>query len=81
MRIIGAIVIGSIALAFGLVNGMLMCVSPRRHTAFMRWYSRIKDQAPGVEPSAQIERRVAGLIIVVMCIFFGWVLAGKIVSR
>jgi ABC-type amino acid transport system permease subunit len=81
VRIIGAIVIGFVALAFGLVNGVLMCISPRHHTAFLRWYSRINDQATRDEPSAQIERRIAGLVIVVMCMFFGWVLAGKIVSR
>jgi len=81
MRVIAAIVVAVLALAFGVVNGVLMCVSPRQHAAFWRWYSRIRDEAPRNDYGVQIETRTAGVVIVVVCVFFGWILVEKIVGR
>ena len=81
MRIVAIVVVGLLALAFAAVNGVLMCVSPRHHAAFWRWYTRAGDQVSGVESGAQMQLRIAGLIIVAVSIFFSWVLAEKILSR
>jgi hypothetical protein len=35
----------------------------------------------GIDSGAQVQLRIAGLVIVAVSIFFGWVLAGKILSR
>jgi uncharacterized protein YjeT (DUF2065 family) len=35
----------------------------------------------GVESGAQMQLRIAGLVIVAVSIFFAWILAGKILSR
>lgn len=81
MHIVAIIVVGLLALAFAAVNGVLMCVSPRHHAAFWRWYTRAGDQVSGIDSGAQVQLRIAGLVIVAVSIFFGWVLAGKILSR
>lgn len=81
MRLVAIIVIGLVALAFALVNGVLMCVSPRHHAAFWRWYTRVEGQASGVASGAQMQLRIAGLVIVAVSIFFAWVLAGKVLSH
>ncbi len=81
MRIVAIVVVGLLALAFAAVNGVLMCVSPRHHAAFLRWHTRAGDQVSGVESGAQMQLRIAGLIIVAVSIFFSCVLAGKILSR
>ena len=80
MRLIAIIVVGLIALAFGAVNGTLMFLSPRHHAAFWRWYMRVEDQVSEAESGAQIQLRIAGLFIVAVSVFFGWILAGKILS-
>ncbi|MGH9759557.1 MAG: hypothetical protein ACREAC_01815 [Blastocatellia bacterium] len=81
MRLLTIIAIALLALGFAVVNGVLMCVSPKHHGAFWRWYTRSGNQAVGVESGAQIQLRLAGLIIVVSSMFFGWILAEKILSR
>jgi hypothetical protein len=81
MRLVIFIVVGAVALVFAAVNGVLMCVSPRHHDAFWRWYTRTGDQMLEVRFGAQIELRIAGLFIVAMSIYFGWLLAGKILTR
>ncbi len=81
MRLVAISVVALVALAFATVNGVLMCVSPRHHAAFWRWYTRAGDQVSGVESGGQMQLRIAGLVIVAVSIFFGWVLAGKILSR
>lgn len=80
MRFVTITVIGPLAWAFAAVNGVLMCVSPRRYAAFRRWYTRSGSQVSGVQSGAQIQLRIAGLIILVLSIFFSWILAGKILS-
>jgi uncharacterized protein YjeT (DUF2065 family) len=75
------IAIALLALAFAVVNGVLMCVSPRHHAAFWRRYTRFGGQVSEVESGAQIQLRIAGLIIVVFSMFFSWILAEKILSR
>ena len=81
MRLVAIIVVALVTLAFAAVNGVLMCVSPRHHAAFWRWYTRAGDQVSGIDSGAQVQLRIAGLVIVAVSIFFGWVLAGKILSR
>lgn len=81
MRIVAIIVVGLLALAFAAVNGVLMCVSPRHYAAFRRWYTRAGDQVSGIDSGAPVQLRIAGLVIVAVSIFFGWVLAWKILSR
>jgi hypothetical protein len=81
MRLVAIIVVALVAVAFAAVNGVLMCVSPRHHAAFWRWYTRAGDQVSGIDSGAQVQLRIAGFVIVAVSIFFGWVLAGKILSR
>lgn len=81
MRLMAMIVVGLLALVFAAVNGVLMCVSPRHHAAFWRWYTRAGSQVSGIDSGAQVQLRIAGLIIVVVSIFFGWVLVGKVLGR
>lgn len=81
MRIVAIIVVGLLALAFAAVNGFLMCVSPGRHAAFWRRYTRAGSQVSGIESGAQMQLRIAGLVIMAVSLFFGWVLAGKILGR
>ncbi len=81
MRLVAIIVVALVAVAFAAVNGVLMCVSPRHHAAFWRWYTRAGDQVSGIDSGAQVQLRIAGFVIVAVGIFFGWVLAGKILSR
>lgn len=81
MRPIAILVIGLLALVFAVVNGVLMCLSPRHHAAFWRWYTRSGSQVSGVESGTQIQLRIAGLMIVGLSVFFGWVLIEKMVSR
>jgi hypothetical protein len=81
MRLVAIVVIALLALVFAGVNGVLMCASPRLHAAFVRWYTRSGGQKSEVESGRQIELRIAGVIIVVLSMFFGWTLAEKIVSR
>lgn len=80
MRLVAIVGIALLALAFAIVNGVLMCASPRHHATFWRWYTRSGSQVSGVGPGAQIQLRIAGLIIVVLSVFFGWILAEKILS-
>jgi uncharacterized protein YjeT (DUF2065 family) len=81
MRFVVLVVVAPLALAFAIVNGVLMCVSPRRHAAFWRWYTRSVSSVSGVASGPQIQLRIAGLIIVVLSMFFGWILAEKILNR
>jgi hypothetical protein len=81
MRLVAIVLIALLALAFALVNGVLMFASPRHHAAFWRWYTRAGSQVSGIESGAQMQLRIAGLIIVAVSTFFGWVLAGKILGR
>lgn len=71
-------IVGPSLVAFGIVTGVLMCISPRLHTRFWRWYTRSVSPMPGLHSGLQIEERIAGFIIVVVCIFLGWKLAEKI---
>ena len=81
MRLAAMIVTGLVILIFA-AGGVLMFVSPRRHAAFWRWYSaRFGNQVPWVESGDQIQLRIAGLIIVVISIFFGWILTEKILAH
>lgn len=77
---VAMIVMTLLTLIFAAVNGVLMCVSPRRHASFLRWYTRVGAQTAGSVSGRQIELRIAGLIITIMSVFFGWVLTGKILS-
>jgi hypothetical protein len=81
MRLVAIVLIALLALAFALVNGVLMFASPRHHAAFWRWYTRSGSSVSGVESGAQIQLRIAGIIIVVLSMFFGWILAEKILIR
>ena len=81
MRLIAIIVVAFLALAFAAINGVLMCVSPRHHAVFWRWYTRRGGQGSRAESDAQIELRIAGLVIVAVSIFFAWIFVGKILSR
>lgn len=81
MRLLAISIVAAVALAFGAVNGVLMCVSPRHHAAFWRWYTRAGGSMSADDSGPQIQLRIAGLGIVVMSIFFAWVLAGKILGR
>jgi hypothetical protein len=81
MRLVATIVVALVALAFAAVNGVLMCVSPRHHAAFWRWYTRVGGQASWAESGAQVQLRIAGLLIVAVSVFFGWILAGKILGH
>src|SRR6266481_3206637 len=72
IRFVPIVLIGLLALAFGALNGVLMCLSPRHHAAFVRWYSRLGAQVSGVDSGAQIELRLAGLGLVAVSIFLGW---------
>jgi len=74
------LVIAPLGLAFAIANGVLMCFSPKHHAEFLRWYTRSAGQMSGLDSGPQIELRIAGLIIVVVSIFFGWKLAEKILS-
>ena len=79
---LAVMIVGLLTLIFGVINGVLMFVSPSRHGAFWRWYSaRFGNQVPWVESSDPVQLRIAGLIIAVISIFFGWILAGKILAR
>ncbi len=71
-------VVGPVVLALGIVNGALMCASPRLHARFLRWYTRSESQMLGADSGPQIEFRIAGFIILVVCIFLAWILAEKI---
>jgi hypothetical protein len=77
MRQVALIVGVVLVLAFGAIHGVLMLVSPRRHAAFVRWYTR-GAMLSGVKPGTGT--RIAGLIIVVEILFFAWGLAGKILN-
>jgi len=81
MRLFAIVVVALVVLAFAAVNGILMCLSPRHHAAFWRWYTRAGDQTSGVEPGAQVQLRIAGFLIVAVSIFFCWVLSGKILNH
>jgi hypothetical protein len=81
MRLVALVLIALLALAFALVNGALMFASPRHHAAFWRWYTRSGSSVSRVESGEQIQLRIAGIIIVVLSMFFGWILAGKILIR
>jgi hypothetical protein len=81
MRSVAIIVLALVALAFAVVNGILMCVSPTHHAAFRRWYTRGESQVPGVDSGPQVHLRIAGLAIAAVSIFFGYVLAEKILGR
>ena len=65
-------VLAPLGLAFVIVNGVLMCFSPRRLAALWRW--------PGFDSGPQIQFRIVGVIILVLSIFFSWKLAEKILS-
>jgi hypothetical protein len=78
MRPTAVLLIGLLATAFALVNGVLMFVSPKRYAAFLRWYTR--SQVSGIESGPQIELRIAGLVIAGMSVFFGWILIEKVGS-
>ncbi len=78
MRIIAIALVALLALAFSIVNGLLMFVSPKLHAKFQRWYSRSKNQELEVKPAHQIQIRLAGIIIVGVSIFFAWMLAKKL---
>jgi hypothetical protein len=80
MRLVAIVVIALVALTFAGVNGVLMGVSPRHHAAFVRWYTRSGGQSQIVS-GKQIELRIAGIIIVAVTMFFGWMLAEKIMGR
>lgn len=81
MRLAIIIGIALLALAFAVVNGILMCVSPRHHAMFWRWYTRVADHASAIDPGAQVQLRIAGLVIVAVSIFLAWVLTGKVFIR
>lgn len=77
-----AILAGALlALAFGLANGVLMCISPVRHASFWRWYTRSGAGAQRPLPGAQTQMRAAGLVLTFICVFFGWMLVGKFLGR
>lgn len=74
-----ALIVGTVlVVAFVAVNGVLMLVSPRRHAAFARWYTR-GTMLSLVKPGA--ETRLAGFVLVAMCTFIGWVLFAKMMTR
>jgi hypothetical protein len=71
VRLIAFGAIGAFTLVFAIVNGVLMCASPRRHAAFVRWYTRSRqDGRP--DTGMQIQLRIAGLIIVAISMFMSW---------
>jgi uncharacterized membrane protein len=75
MRLAVLNVVALLVLAFAGIEGVLMCVSPRCHAAFWRWYTR---QESGGEFGTQMESRIAGIIIVALCMFIGWKIVEKI---
>jgi hypothetical protein len=81
MRFVAIVVMAALALVFGAVSGVLMFASPRRHAAFWRWYTRSGRQNAEIESGMQIQLRAAGLIIAALSMFFGWILAEKILAR
>lgn len=81
MRLVTIVLIGLLALAFAFVNGMLMFASPRHHAAFWRWYTRVGGQESWAESGVQVQLRIAGLLIVAVSVFFGWILVGKILGN
>jgi hypothetical protein len=81
MRLAAIIIAGLLTLIFA-AGGALMLFSPVRHAAFWRWYSaRFGNQVPWVESGDHVQLRIAGLIILVVSIFFGWILARKILAH
>jgi hypothetical protein len=75
------IVVGVLLLPFAAVNGVLMVFSPRRHAFFLRWCSRSKGQTSEVKAGPQIQVRIAGLLILALTLFFGWIFVGKIIGN
>jgi len=70
----------ALVLIFALVNGLLMLFLPARHAALWQWLSRggsVETRRMG----AQIELRVAGLIVIAISAFISWILVGKIVNH
>jgi hypothetical protein len=76
MRLV-ALNVTLLLLAFGVANGVLMCVSQRRYAAFWRWYNRRES---GGEFGTEMQLRLAGIIIVAVCIFIGWKVVQKILE-
>jgi hypothetical protein len=81
MSRVAIVLIALVALAFAVVNGALMFASPKHHAAFWRWYTRSGSQTSGFDSGAQIQLRIAGIVIVIFSTFFGWILAEKVLSR
>jgi hypothetical protein len=82
--IIVAICIG---ISFGCAHGILMLMSPRQHRRFVVWLnsgfrrSRFLRVSRDVSRGLEIEYRLAGLGIVVMCGWLAWELLGDIRDR
>ena len=57
------------ALTFGVVSGGLMLISPARHAAFVRWYTRSKHRAGSAEIDREDEFRLAGGLALVVCVW------------
>lgn len=74
MRAILILVGGSLVLAFCAAHGLLMALSPRRHAAFVRWYTRSGNSDLRSASGVQIETRIAGVLLVLMCTFMGFFL-------
>jgi hypothetical protein len=72
MSVVASVLIAFVVLTFGIVTGVLTCISPKHHGEFWRWYSRTEYPAPGVGSGAQIELRIAGIVMVAVCMFLAW---------
>jgi hypothetical protein len=82
MPTVAAEVIAFLLLVFVAANGAVMVVSPKFFTAFWRWwYSRVGGKEPRVGFGSQSELRIAGLVVVAACVFFGKELAEKVLSH
>lgn len=70
--------IASIVLAFVVINGVLMCVSPMRFHAFLRWYTSLRgNRVFEVKYGARVQLRLAGLIVVLISLILIYQLCEK----
>jgi hypothetical protein len=71
----------SLVLAFFVVQGVLMCVSPGRYFAFLKWYTSIGGRkTQKVPPGPHTQMRIAGLIIILLSMVCAYGLAERILK-
>ena len=76
-----------IGICLGFIHGILMLVSPDRHRRFVVWLnsrfgrSRLLPASRDDSRGLELEYRLAGLGILVMCAWLAWELQGDVRDR